>query len=249
MIVKAVKTGKILPSSQTIFELLDKYLPELQKNSVVAITSKIISLCEGGDRVIPSGKIDKIKLAQQEADYYLPPNSSKYKVMFTLYRDTLIPNAGIDESNTDGNHVLWPKNPQKTANEIRAYLKERDGLGQVGVVITDSTCTPLRWGTSGIAIAHSGFSALNNYIGKPDIFGRNLQMSQANIAGNLAAAAVMVMGEGAEQTPIAIFSDVPFVDFQDRNPTKKELDFLKISLRDDLFAPFLNSVEWHSNKH
>jgi putative folate metabolism gamma-glutamate ligase len=249
MLVRAVKTEKILPGQKSIIDVLDDSINSLEEASVVAITSKIISLCEGGDRVIPTNKIDKIKLAQREADYYLEPNSSRYNVMFTLHKDTLIPNAGIDESNTDGNHVLWPENPQKTANKIRVYLKKRFSLSEVGVIITDSTCTPLRWGTTGIAISHSGFSALNNYIGKPDIFGRKLQMSQANIAGNLAATAVMTMGEGAEQTPIAVISDVPFVKFQDRSPTQKELGFLKIAPEDDLFAPFLNSVNWLSDKH
>jgi putative folate metabolism gamma-glutamate ligase len=248
MLVNAIKTEKILPGQKTIFDVLDTSINILEEATIVAITSKIVSLCEGGDRVIPADKIDKIKLAQREAGYYLEPNSSKYNVMFTLYQDTLIPNAGIDESNTGGNHVLWPKNPQKTANAIRDYLKKRFSLSGVGVVITDSTCTPLRWGTTGIAIAHSGFSALNSYIGKPDIFGRKLQMSQANIAGDLAATAVMIMGEGSEQTPIALISDASFVQFQDRNPTQKELNFLKITPEDDLFAPFLNAVYWHSGK-
>jgi putative folate metabolism gamma-glutamate ligase len=249
VIVKPIKTAKILPAEKSIFNVLDESLPEIRENSVVAISSKVISLCEGDDRVMPSHKIDRISLAQQEADYYLPEGSSKYEVMFTLYRNTLIPNAGIDESNTNGYHVLWPEDPQKTANAVRIYIKERFNLKNVGVIITDSTCTPLRWGTTGICIAHSGFCALNNYIGKPDVFGRKLQMSMANIAGDLAATAVMIMGEGAEQTPIATLSDIPFVEFQDRNPTKKELDFLNIDPEDDLFAPFLNAVKWRKGKN
>jgi putative folate metabolism gamma-glutamate ligase len=248
MIVKPIKTAKILPEQQKIIELLDKYLPKLEEGSIVAISSKVVSLCEGGSRVLPASKVDKIDLAKQEADYYIPISSSKYRVMFTIHKNTLIPNAGIDESNTNGHHVLWPLDPQKTANEIRSFLKKKLGLSKIGVIITDSTCTPMRWGTSGIAIAHSGFKALNSYIGEPDIFGRKLQMSQANIAGDLATTAVMVMGEGSEQTPIVIIADVPFVKFQDRSPSKNELDFLKITPEDDLFAPFLNSVKWQKGK-
>jgi hypothetical protein len=41
---------------------------------------------------------------------------------------------------------------------------------------------------------------------------------------------------------------VPFVKFQDRSPSKNELDFLKITPEDDLFAPFLNSVKWQKGK-
>jgi F420-0:gamma-glutamyl ligase len=48
------------------------------------------------------------------------------------------------------------------ANEVRAYLGERFSCRQVGVVIIDSKTTPLRWGVTGVAIAHSGFLALND---------------------------------------------------------------------------------------
>ena len=49
-----------------------------------------------------------------------------------------------------------------------------DYLKKVGVIITDSKTTPLRWGTSGVAISYSGFSPLKNYIGSPDIFGKEM---------------------------------------------------------------------------
>jgi len=53
------------------------------------------------------------------------------------------------------------------------------------------------------------------------------------------------MGEGTEQTPIVIMEDLPFVQFQDQNPTKTELENFYIAIaKDDLFAPFLNSVPW-----
>jgi F420-0:gamma-glutamyl ligase len=58
------------------------------------------------------------------------------------------------------------------------------------------------------------------------------------------------MGEGTEQTPIAVISDVPFVKFQQHNPTKEELEFFYIKNKEeDLFAPFLNAVKWHLGKN
>jgi len=85
---------------------------------------------------------------------------------------------------------------------------------------------------------------LDNYVGKADIFGRPFQVSHSSVSGGLAAGAVVVMGEGSEQTPLAIISDIPFVNFQQRNPSKNELAELRISKDDDLFAPFLNSIRW-----
>jgi F420-0:gamma-glutamyl ligase len=129
--------------------------------------------------------------------------------------------------------------------EICGYLKAKYDIKQLGVIITDSTCFPMRWGVVGIAVAYSGFRALNSYVGKPDLFGRPLKVSQAGVASALSASAVLAMGEGAEQTPIATITDVPFVKFQSRNPTKAELELFYIKNKDeDLFAPFLNSVKW-----
>jgi F420-0:gamma-glutamyl ligase len=52
------------------------------------------------------------------------------------------------------------------------------------------------------------------------------------------------MGEGSEQTPIALLEDLPFVGFQDRNPTKRELDGMRIKREDDLYWPLLSKVKW-----
>ena len=122
-------------------------------------------------------------------------------------------------------------------------------LKNLGVLITDSTTAPLRWGVKGIAIAHSGFSALNDYVGKPDLLGRKLKVTKVNVVDALAAAAVLTMGEGNEQMPLALIEDIPFVQFQDRNPTKKELEELRISLDDDLYSPLLKTVKWKKKKN
>jgi len=243
MIVTPIKTDKILPGRLTIFEILDKAITELKEGSVVAVTSKVVSICEG--RVVPIGSVDKEKLIRQEADYYLAPTLGKYGISFSITKNTLIPMAGIDESNGNGNYILWPADPQKTVNEVRQYLVKRFGLKKVGVVITDSSAMPLRYGTVGIVVSHSGFLAANDYRGQQDLFGRPFKVSISSIAGSLATTAVLLMGEGTEQTPIVIMEDLPFVQFQDQNPTKTELENFYIAIaKDDLFAPFLNSVPW-----
>lgn len=242
MHIQAVSTPVITPGKYTIESLLDEAITELAPKSVVAITSKIISLCEGA--VVDPSTASKEDLIHREADYYMPAAQSKYGINFTITQDTLIPNAGIDESNAGDVLVLWPKDPQATANRIRAYLGERFGVSDVGVVITDSTCRPLRKGVSGIAVAHSGFKALHDYVGEPDLFGRPFKVAQSDIAGGLAATAVMVMGEGAEATPIAVLGDADFVTFVDRDPTDEELAELRIPMEEDLFAPFLQNATW-----
>ena len=242
MNIQPIKTQRITVNAMSLNELLDKSITDLSEKTIVVITSKIVSLCEGA--VIPMEQIDFDSLIMKEADYYLPSQISRYHHHFTIKYNTLIAGAGIDHSNGDGQHVLWPRDPQASADSVREYLCEKFHLENVGVVITDSTCQPLRLGTTGIVMSHSGFAGLNDYVGKSDLFGRPFGVTQSNIAGGLAAAAVVTMGEGSESTPLALISDVPFVSFQPRNPTKEEIANLTISPDEDLFAPFLNAVEW-----
>lgn len=241
MKVNAIKTPRISVGTTTLIQLLDANVRDIPSGSVLAITSKIISLCEGS---VATAEVDKDSLIRDEADYYLPGAHSKYGIKFTITQGTLIPNAGIDESNSGDGYVLWPRDPQATANAIRAHLAHRFSRDRIGVVITDSTCKPLRRGVSGIGIAFSGFKPLRNYIGTPDLFGRPLAVSQADLVGGLAAAAVLVMGEGSESTPLALLEDVDFIDFVSRDPSAEELAPLQITVDEDLFAPFLEKVQW-----
>ncbi len=242
MIVTPIKTPKVLPNNGTLIELITNSVTELKEDSILAITSKVVSLCE--NRVKSMALYDKESLVKQESDQFTNAIGT-YGFHFTITKNTLIPSAGIDESNGDGYYVLWPKNPQESANTIREQLKKHYGLKNIGIIITDSTCSPLRRGTIGIAIAHSGFVALNNYVGQPDLFGRPFTVSISNVAGGLASGAVVAMGEGSEQTPLCLIEDVNFVKFQDRNPLASELDELRIEPDEDIFAPFLDGVEWN----
>lgn len=244
MQIKAIKTHKITAGDKDLFAILDKYLPKkLKEKSVLAITSKIISICEG--RLVKIGDADKDELIKQESKLYLPRTQSKYNISFSITKnDMLAAGAGIDESNGNGYYILWPKDPQETVNKVRVYLKKRFGLKNVGVIITDSKTMPMRWGVIGIALAYSGFKPLKDYISKKDLFNRRFQFEKTSMIDSLATASTVVMGEGAEQTPLALIENVPFVEFQDTNPSKKDLESLKISIDEDIYGPFLKSAKW-----
>lgn len=244
MKVRPVKTQKITPGND-LYGVLNDSIARLPENSVLAITSKIISLCE--NNVVKIGSIDKDDLIHDQADFYLPVDKA-YNINLTIKNNILIPSAGIDESNGNGYYILWPEDPQKSANEIKEYLTKKFKLNNLGIIIVDSKTTPLRWGVIGTALAHSGFTALIDYTGKLDIFGRKFKFEKANIADSLAVAAVAVMGEGSEQTPIALIEDIPFVEFQSGNPTDAELENLKIDMKNDLYKELLTSVKWKRGK-
>lgn len=242
MKIEVIKTHKITTEDKDILVLLDKYLTGLSEKSVVAVTSKIVAICEG--RVVSHDKGVRQELIEQESEYYIAPDNHKYNLTTSITRNQLVMNGGVDESNVSEGYVLWPSDPQASANSVRRYLADRFSLKEVGVVITDGRTIPLRWGVMGASIASSGFHHLNNYIGTPDVFGRHFKSTKLNIEEGLAAAASLVMGEGAEQTPLAIITDIPFVQFTGRDPTPEELELLQISMEDDLYGPLLQNAPW-----
>ena len=242
MTIHPIKTERIPIGRQNLFRLLDGYVAALEEQTVLVITSKLVAICQG--RFVRCNAADKQALIESEADSFLPPDSNRHHVTLTITSRRLIPSAGIDESNADGHYILWPSDPQGAANAIRSYLRDRVSRRQVGVIITDSTTAPLRCGVTGMALAHSGFLALNDYVGAKDVFCRPLRMTKANVADALAAAAVLVMGEGNERTPLALITELPFVTFQNRDPSEAELEALRIKPEDDLYAPLLQGVSW-----
>ncbi|HPN96741.1 MAG TPA: coenzyme F420-0:L-glutamate ligase [Candidatus Moranbacteria bacterium] len=242
MKILPIKTRKIRAGEENIYSVISRHIRNIKENSILVITSKIVSICEG--RVVKIGKIKKKELVEREADLYLPPQKDRFHVTLTVKNNILCSSSGVDESNGDGFWVLWPENPQKSANNIRKYLAKKYKLKNVGVIITDSKSNILRRGASGIAIAHSGFLSLKSYVGKKDIFGRKMKVTKANVVDSLAISAVLVMGEGAEQTPLAIISNLDFIKFKKNNPTKKELAELQVDMDNDYFKVLLKSVEW-----
>ena len=241
MKIKAIKTRKFLPPKDDLQNLLSA-IRSLKENSVVAVTSKVVSIGEG--RCIPFAGINKDELIAKESDKYLPRRLNEL-TMYTIKSNLLVAAAGIDESNANGYYILWPKNPDLSAKRIWEYLRKKFNVKNLGIIITDSKVTPLRRGVVGMAISYFGFKPLKDYRGKEDLFGRKFEMETSDIPDSLATAAVLEMGEGAESQPIAIISDIPYIEFIQKKYAPKNPDLaFEIPEKDDLFYPFLSSVKW-----
>lgn len=244
MKVLAVKTP-LVKTADNIRTIIAQSVDTLQEKSIVVIASKIFSFCENRlVKKITGTKDEKHRLVRQEADYYTDPHSSQYNLMLTIKGNWMFVNAGIDESNADNQYSLWPKDPQKSVDYVWKFLRRHYHVKQVGIIMSDSKSFPLNWGVVGHGIAHCGFRALKSYIGKPDLFGRKMQIEKVNLVQSLVAAGVLEMGEGNEQTPIAVITDIKTIVFQTHEPTAKELDSLKINLEDDAYAPILLRTDW-----
>lgn len=245
MIVKPIKTRIIMPPKDDLLSAISYPLRSLREKSVIVITSKVVSIWQG--RCIPVEQYpNQDDLIIQEADAYLPREKTPGAwVMQTLKNNLLIPSAGIDKSNANEHYVLWPHNPDMAVKELYGWLRKKYRVKKLGVVISDSHTIPLRRGVLGISLAYYGFVPLQDYRGKPDLFGRTLKITQKNIADGLAAAAVLAMGEGAESTPLAVIQDVPWIRFTSR-PWRPRRPFssFKIKTSEDLYYPLISSAKW-----
>ncbi|MBI4995094.1 coenzyme F420-0:L-glutamate ligase [Candidatus Peregrinibacteria bacterium] len=192
---------------KTMESVLSKAGLHLKNNDILILSSKIVALSQGQIVYFKKGKKDPrvIELILREADKVFPG-----KMLLTLKDNILIPSAGIDFSNAPkGFAILWPKNPWKEAQNLRAALKKKFKLKRLGVVIIDSHCQPLRWGTTGIALSWAGFEGVEDCRGEKDIFGKPLKVTKKAVADNLASAAAIVMGEAAERVPFVLIRNAP----------------------------------------
>jgi coenzyme F420-0:L-glutamate ligase/coenzyme F420-1:gamma-L-glutamate ligase len=117
-------------------------------------------------------------------------------------------NAGIDHSNIpagDGVErvLLLPEDPDGSARSLRERLERVFGT-RIAVIISDSFGRPWRKGTVGVALGAAGLPALIDLRGQPDLFGRELLVTETGFADEIAAAAGLLMGQADEAAPIVL---------------------------------------------
>lgn len=249
MKIRAIRTKKFLPPKDSLLPELYRRIHKIQECSILAMSSKVVSIDQG--RCVPLTAItSKDELIEKEADFYIPRKLVPGNfVVHTIKNSALIPSAGIDTSNSNGYYILWPKYITKITSRFHKEIVRHYRLKKFGIIITDSHSIPLRRGVIGISLSYYGFRPLNDYRSKKDLFNVSIKMSQANIPDALAAAAVLEMGEGNEQTPFALITNVPFVTFGTRfKPKIKQHSSFNVPLKKDLYYPFLGAVKWKKKK-
>ena len=233
MNVTPIKT-RVFQENEDLFSFITNHIKAVSEKSVLVITSKIVALAEGRTSD-DADKKTKEKLIRSESQWAM-----KTKHTWLTIRDGMVmASAGIDASNADGKLVLLPRDSFETARDMRKKLQSHYGVKHLGVLITDSRLYPLRAGIVGVALGYSGFKGIRDYRGTKDIFGRTMKLSQTDVADSLATAAILVMGEGDEQQPLALIGNAP-IEFVRRNPPRDEL---YIDPREDVYQPLFEKVK------
>jgi coenzyme F420-0:L-glutamate ligase/coenzyme F420-1:gamma-L-glutamate ligase len=191
----------------------------LSPGDVLVVAQKIVSKAEGRmirlETVQPSE--EALRLAERAGkdprlvEVILSESREVLRVrenlIITRHRlGMVMANAGVDASNVDGANegvvLMLPENPDASCARLGKALA-RDGR-HVGVIINDSIGRAWRRGQTGTAIGCWGLQALRDLRGEPDLFGRQLQVSEAAIADQLASVAALLQGQGDEGRPVVL---------------------------------------------
>jgi coenzyme F420-0:L-glutamate ligase / coenzyme F420-1:gamma-L-glutamate ligase len=205
LIGEGVVRGDIAPRGGDVFVLTQKIVSKVEGRTVDLATVK-----PSPEAIELAGKVQKdprlVELILSESVRVV---RARPGVLIVEHRLGLVmANAGIDQSNlaSPGNPqqaLLLPVDPDGSAAILRKCLSERFGV-PIAVIISDSFGRAWRRGTCGVAIGAAGLPSLMDLRGSPDLFGRELQVSVTGHADEIAAAASLVMGQGAEGQPVVI---------------------------------------------
>jgi coenzyme F420-0:L-glutamate ligase/coenzyme F420-1:gamma-L-glutamate ligase len=204
--------------AQLVCDGADKQRTSIQDNDVIVITHVIVSRSEGDvinlDTVNPSPfartiakKSDRdpalVEVVLNEAESIIRMRNGN--LITRTKHGFICANSGIDKSNVPGERTvaLLPRNPDKSAREIRRQIKQKTGK-TVAVIISDTHGRPLRDGEINVAIGVAGINPVRDRRGEKDLFGYTLTVKHTAIADELASAAELVIGQADEAIPAAI---------------------------------------------
>jgi len=251
MKVTALKTSHIIIENEILFNVicdsLDYNNIQLKEQSVLVIAETLVGTTE--NRIVEIEEFVKnvSKKAEELAiKYQIDPKFAQLVLeeadeivggipgmLFTEKNGILIANGGIDESNSgiEGMVSLWPEDPFGSARDLVQKIKQKFGIKDFGIIISDSRVQPIRKGVVGVAIGIDGFYPIVDCRGKKDLFGHEMKWTTRAIADQLADTAHVVMGECDEQTPFVLIENCP-VEFTNEPIAH---DSMLMPKKDDLF--------------
>ncbi len=177
------------------------------RDGVLTVCQKIVSKAEG--RIVPLAEVKpspkartiaredgkdprQVELVLREARRIVRRGHGV--LIAETHHGFVCANAGVDLSNAPGPEVavLLPEDPDASARRLREGLIAL-GAGPLAVIVTDTFGRPWREGLVDVAIGCSGIAPIEDLRGTPDLMGRELAVTTAATADQLAAAAGLLM--------------------------------------------------------
>jgi coenzyme F420-0:L-glutamate ligase / coenzyme F420-1:gamma-L-glutamate ligase len=217
---------------------------ELADGDVLVVAHKVVSKAEGRVRSldeIEPGERARALAAEHRKDPRLVQAVLDESVEVVRARDGVLvcetrhgfvcANAGVDQSNASrpGELVLLPEDPDASARRLREGLAAACGR-RPAVVVTDSFGRAWRLGQTDVAIGAAGLVPLDQWVGRPDAYGRELRATSIGIADAVAAAADLARTKISREPAVLIRGLERYVTAEDgagaavlRRPREQDL--------------------------
>jgi len=190
----------------------------LSDQDVLVVAHKVVSKAEGRTRSLaaiePGEKATRFaeehgkdpRVVQAVLDETVRVVRSGHGVMICETRHGLVcANAGVDRSNTSeaDTVLLLPKDPDRSARELREGITTARGV-RPAVVIADSFGRPWRLGQTDVAIGAAGLATLDDWRGRLDGRGRELESSEIAVADAVAGAADLARAKDSREPAVLV---------------------------------------------
>jgi len=210
--------------AEIIIANIEKEAITVCDGDIFVLAQKIVSKAEGRyitlDDVRPSRKAielaEVVKKDSRLVELILRESDEVLRfapgVLIVVHRlGYVMANAGIDASNLPPSPsgkervLLLPESPDNSCRSLQATLEDHYQK-RIGVIISDSVGRAWRNGSVGLALGVAGPPAIWDRVGEKDLFDRPLRVTLIGLGDQIASAAALVMGEGAEGKPLVIVS-------------------------------------------
>jgi coenzyme F420-0:L-glutamate ligase / coenzyme F420-1:gamma-L-glutamate ligase len=191
---------------------------DLTDGDVVSIAHKVVSKAERrvrrlsaiepGERAraLAAGHGKDARVVQAVLDESVAVLRAGHGVLVCETRHGLVcANAGVDRSNVadPDELVLLPADPDASARTLRAAIAAVRGV-RPAVLVTDSFGRAWRLGQTDVAIGAAGLQPLDDWRGRRDAHGRELQATAIAVADAAAAAADLARAKDAAQPVVLL---------------------------------------------
>jgi coenzyme F420-0:L-glutamate ligase/coenzyme F420-1:gamma-L-glutamate ligase len=197
----------------------------LMEHDIVVVTQKIVSKSEGRicslSMVEPSkNALELARKAKKDPRFVelvlLESNRiircSENVIISETKHGFVCANSGIDQSNVSGPEndevLLLPVDPDLSARRIKHVIEQALGR-HIAVIMTDTFGRPFRVGQTNVAIGTCGMNSIKSYIGRRDMYGNILRITEIAVADEIASAAELVMGK-INRVPVVIVRGYEF---------------------------------------
>lgn len=199
--------------------LLAAALPDdLAAGDVVSVAHKVVSKAEGRTRRLDDIEADELaralaakydkdaRVVQAVLDESAAILRSGHGVLICETHHGLVcANAGVDRSNAGDPDelILLPEDPDGSARALRAGIATIRGVSPA-VVVSDSFGRAWRLGQTDVAIGAAGLTPLDDWGGRHDAHGRELQATAIAVADAIAGAADLARAKDAGQPAVLL---------------------------------------------